>query len=256
MCCAPILFNMSYLKILRYGLFQYVKIFLVLFLINNPIVLIDTGLHTTSTRSSHDQFVVINPELRLEAEARMKMDYMTSHLQNMHNNARLKGMPLAPGITTGIPPSSSGYAIKPGIMSGIPPPVSQAKRHAIPSSTSPHSLANYPYIGYGCSSPPLHMTTCAPSFCSPTHSSSPSSSISSLSSSHHPTPSSPAPGITSGIPPHNNNISNINNNNNSWPKHRERTRKTGLPTVLENNWLVSSPSEAADSTTVGNYNRP
>ncbi|XP_050686074.1 serine/threonine-protein kinase SIK2-like isoform X4 [Eriocheir sinensis] len=198
---------------------------------------------------------VINPELRLEAEARMKMDYMTSHLQNMRNNARIMGMPFAPGITTGIPPTSTGYAIKPGIMSGIPPPVSQAKRHAIPSSTSPHSLVNYSYVGFGCSSPPLHMSTCATPFCSPTHSSSPSSSISSLSStSHHPTPSSTAPWITSGIPPHNNNISSNNNNNNSWPKHRERTRKTGLPTVLENNWLVSSPSEAADSTTVGREN--
>ena len=189
----------------------------------------------------------------------MKRDYMTSHSQNMCNNAHMMGMPLAPGITTGIPPSSTGYAIKPGIMLRIPPPTSsQARRLSIPSSTSPHSLASYPYGGYGCSSPPLHMTTCASSYCSPTYSSSPSSSISCLpSSSYHPTPSCAAPGITSGIPPHNNNINNNNNNNNnSWPKHRERTRKTGLPTVLENNWLVSSPSEAADSTTVGNYSGP
>ncbi|KAK8395972.1 hypothetical protein O3P69_005219 [Scylla paramamosain] len=190
---------------------------------------------------------VINPQLRLEAEARMQRDYMTSHLQTMCNNASIMGKTHTGSITSGT--SGTGYAIMPSIMTGTPHPSSQARRFSNPSSTPPHGLASHPYCGYGCSSPPIQLTTSTSSFTS--YSSSPSSSSSSLpSSSHHPTPSS-------GIPSHNNNINNINNNNNnnnSWPKHRERTRKTGLPTVLENNWAVSSPSEAADSTTVGRDN--
>ncbi|XP_069959168.1 serine/threonine-protein kinase SIK3 homolog isoform X2 [Cherax quadricarinatus] len=182
------------------------------------------------------------PELRLEAEERMKRDYTSSHLQNLYNNALLMGTPLAPGITTGIPPSSSAnYAIKPGIVSGIPHPQSSKR---LPT-TSPHNLSNHPYIGYSCCSPPLSIPSS--SFVSQSCSSS-----SSCSSTSHPSPST-TPGIISGIPPHNNN-NNIVNNNNPWQKHRERKRKTGLPTVLENNWVVSAPAEATDCTTVGREN--
>ncbi|KAG7156580.1 Serine/threonine-protein kinase SIK3-like, partial [Homarus americanus] len=189
---------------------------------------------------------VINPELILEAEERMKRDYVTSHLQNLYNNALFMGPPLPSGITTGIPPSSSAnYPLKSGIVSGIPHPQSSKR----PPSSTPHSLSNHPYIGYSCCSPPLNLSSSSSSTYGPQ---SCTSSSTSCTSSSHSCPST-TPGIVSGIPPHNNN-NNIVNNNNPWPKHRDRKRKTGLPTVLENNWLVSAPQEATECTTVGRDN--
>ncbi|XP_071552135.1 uncharacterized protein [Panulirus ornatus] len=190
---------------------------------------------------------VINPELRLEAEERMKRDYTLSHMQSLYNNAFLVTTPLAPSITAGIHPSlSPNCAIKPDIVSGIPHP-QPSKR--LPTSTSPHSLSNHPFVGYTGCSPPLSMSSPSSSSSSSSYGSqSCSSASSSCTSSSHCSPST-----TPGIPPHNNN-NNIINNSNPRPKHRERKRKTGLPTVLENNWLVSAPPEATDCTTVGREN--
>lgn len=170
-----------------------------------------------------------------------RRDFLPPEFQNLYSNALIMNRP---GITTGIPPSfSTNSSIMPGIVSGIPHP-SPSKR--LPSNPSHcQAFGGYP----SCSSPPLglplaHSATFSQACSFPISSSCPSSSSSSPSTT---------PGIISGIPPHNNN--NINNNN-PWPKHRERKRKTGLPTVLENNWHVSPPAEAADCTTVGNYDRP
>ncbi|KAK3860200.1 hypothetical protein Pcinc_017630 [Petrolisthes cinctipes] len=181
----------------------------------------------------------INPELRLEAEERMKRrDFFPPEFQNLYNNALIMNRP---GITTGIPHSfSTNSSVMPGIVSGIPHP--SPKRHPSSPSHCQH-FGGYP----SCSSPPLglplaHSATFSQACSFPISSSCPSSASSSPSTT---------PGIISGIPPHNNN--NINNNN-PWPKHRERKRKTGLPTVMENNWLVSPPEEAADCTTVGREN--
>ncbi|XP_068204278.1 serine/threonine-protein kinase SIK3 homolog [Palaemon carinicauda] len=176
----------------------------------------------------------INPDLRSEAEARMQRPCSPPYLQYMY--PPFVNSTLNAGITSGIPSSSSANVpVQPGIVSGIPPPCSSKRP---PNPVPPHSLSNHHHPFVGCS--------CCSSLLS---SSSSSLTCTSLPSCAYSSPST-VPGIVSGIPPpHNNN--NTTNNNNPRGKHHGRKRKTGLPTVQENNWLVSASTDPSDCTIVG-----